>query len=331
MRSVRCLLPLSILVVLFAVPASAAASTTLGQLLPPYAAGSCGGSGVVQTAVEPGTNSYAVPAGGGVITSWQTQTGLNSGTMKLKVFRPTGNAGEYFIVGEEGPHNIAANTSPTFSSGVRIPVQAGDLLGMVGVGVNCTSYQPGKSGYHLSAYDIGVDPAVGTTATVFSGGTQDAIEMQATVEPDADHDGYGDETQDQCPANPKAQVPPCAPPPQLFVTLGARPKQAALKAGGVIVTASANKAVTFKATGSVSTGGQTFSLTPTTADAAAGVKTRLKLGMAKSLKNKIKQALKAGTLVRASVHVNAKDADGNPINVTHGVTIVKPAKKRHHA
>ncbi len=330
MRLVRLLLPVPLILAIFATPA--AASTTLGQLLPPYAAGSCAGNGVVQTAVEPGTNSYAVPAGGGVITSWKTQTATNSGTMKLKIFRPTGNAGEYFIVGEEGPHNIAANTSPSFSSGVRIPVQAGDLLGMVGVGVNCVSYQPGKNGYHLSAYDLGVDPAVGTTATVFSGGTQDAIEMQATVEPDTDKDGYGDETQDQCPADPNAHLSPCpAPPKTLVVTLSARPKQAALKAGGVIVTASANKAVTFKATGSVSTGGKVFSLIPTTADAAAGAKTRLKLSMAKSVKNKIKRALKAGTLVRASVHVNAKDAEGNPINVTQGVTVVKPAKKRHHS
>jgi hypothetical protein len=39
--------------------------------------------------------------------------------------------------------------------------------------------------------------------------------VQAVVEPDADGDGFGDETQDTCPSDPTRQAPPCgtAPPP----------------------------------------------------------------------------------------------------------------------
>jgi hypothetical protein len=31
------------------------------------------------------------------------------------------------------------------------------------------------------------------------------LDLSATLEPDADHDGFGDETQDQCPTNASTQ------------------------------------------------------------------------------------------------------------------------------
>jgi hypothetical protein len=336
-RLVRSLL-LSAAMLLIAVPA-AGASTQVGQLLPPFAAGSCGGNVIVQTTVETGTTSYAVPAGGGVITSWKTQTGALAGTMKLKVVRPTGIANQYFIVGQEGPHNIAANTSPTFSAGVRIPVQAGDLVGMLGTGTNCVSQQTGKTGYHLQVFPMGTDPAVGSTASIESNGSEAAIEMLATVEPDADHDGYGDETQDQCPKDATAQALPCPvppPPPPApdtrapRITLSGKAIQTALKAKAVIGIASADEAVTFKASGSVSVpGAGAFSLVPTSAPGIANAKTELRLAIPKTARKKIKKALREGQKVRASVHVVATDLAGNPSNATQSIAIVNPAKKHH--
>jgi hypothetical protein len=32
------------------------------------------------------------------------------------------------------------------------------------------------------------------------------LDLSATLEPDADHDGFGDETQDQCPTTPAPRV-----------------------------------------------------------------------------------------------------------------------------
>jgi hypothetical protein len=327
-------------------PAAASAGTTIGQLLPPYAAASCGGRAIVQMSAEVGTTSYAVPAGGGVITSWQTQTLGNPGTIKLKVFRPTGIPGQYLTVGEEGPHNVAANTSPTFSSGVRIPVQAGDLLGMLGVGLNCSSeYMSTKLGYKLQAFPEGVDPAPGSVASIESNGTGSAIEIAAKVEPDVDGDGYGDETQDACPADASAHTLPCplpapktepAPqpgPPARDTTapvlkLSSKVKQPALKAKAVIANATADEAVTFKATGSVTVpGAGAFSLTPATAPGVAGAKVGLPLGIPKSAHIKIKTALKEGKTVRASVHVIATDAAGNASNASQSVAIVNAPKK----
>ncbi|HEX8752176.1 MAG TPA: hypothetical protein VF731_02060 [Solirubrobacterales bacterium] len=339
MRALRLALAAALLTLAFAVP-SASASTTIGQLLPPQEGGICGAT-AVQDTVETGTTPYAVPAGGGVITSWQTRTAGNAGAMTLKVFRYAGTAGRYQVIGEEGPHSIAANTSPIFSTGVRIPVQAGDLIGFYGTGTNCESYQPGKSGYHLFGFGPSVNVPAGTTATAEGGTTQSAIEIAATVEPDADHDGYGDETQDACPADPTAHLPPCpapapapgpAPGPDTTapgIALSSKTRQAALKKGAVIGIATVTEGATLKASGSVSIpNAGAFSLSPTTVPATAAVKTALPLGIPKAARAKIKAALGKDKVVKASIHVVATDAAGNASNATQSVRIVS-AKPKH--
>lgn len=44
-----------------------------------------------------------------------------------------------------------------------------------------------------------------------SSGVTEELLVQADVEPDADHDGFGDETQDSCPSQAAVHVGPCAP------------------------------------------------------------------------------------------------------------------------
>lgn len=328
MRLARALVLSTALLLLGATPSFAA--TEIGQLPPVYEAGFCAGSASVQTAIDPGTTPYTAPTGGGVITSWQTKTGPGAGTTKLKVYRATGNLNEYLIVGEDGPRPVAAQTSPTFTSGVRIPVEAGDVIGLTGLGTNCTSYLPGSQ-YALVNFGLGVDPAPGTTATATSGGPDAALEVKAMVEADADKDGYGDESQDACPADASAQVAPCPAPtspsvpdttaPQL--TLSGKAVQDALKQGGVKVTAKTSEGSTLAAKGSVSIprAGKSFSLVPAAAQAQAGVGVTLKLGVSKAARKKIKKALAAGKRVRSNVHVTAKDAAGNASSANQAVRI----------
>ena len=329
------LLPLSLL--LSAAAASpAVASTQIGQLGEPFESGICTGTAVMQTGVAPGTNPYAVPAAGGVITSWQTQTGKDAGTVKLKMFRKTAVAGEYLAVGEDGPRQVKSNTSPIFT-GVRIQVQGGDLLGDVALGTNCNSRHIGVTSYTTTGFDKGVDPAVGTTNPVKFSTTEFSLQIVANVEPDADRDGYGDETQDACPADGTAQILPCPvilgppspPPPDLRaarIALSSRARQEALRTKAVIAVASADEAVTFTASGSVNVpGAGAFSLTPGTVPGAANTKTTIRLGLVKSVRKKIAAALKKGKRVKASIHVVAKDAAGNPSNATQAVTIKKSA------
>jgi hypothetical protein len=73
----------------------------------------------------------------------------------------------------------AATTSTDVA--LRLPILAGDRLGL-----------------HR--------PTVGAMPEALAGGT---LLVRGVIEPDADHDGYGDETQDACPAEFALHVAPC--------------------------------------------------------------------------------------------------------------------------
>lgn len=142
--------------------------------------------------------------GPGVITSWAFRAS-NAGpsTARLRIFHPTGTANGWKVAAESADH-----LSPTGSAQVipaRIPVVAGDVLGLR------TGTDGARTSYVTQTGDVigtapGMDPQPGTT---FTGDTNDfyRVNVTATVEPDADADGYGDETQDQCPADASTAGP----------------------------------------------------------------------------------------------------------------------------
>lgn len=110
---------------------TASAQITIGQLAPNDTATECEEPvpfDEVQVAVGSGA-SYAVPAPGGVLTSWSTNAGSGSGQLlELKVYRPAG-LGTYTVVGHDGPHALAPSSLNTFHVG--IPVQTGDVIGLL--------------------------------------------------------------------------------------------------------------------------------------------------------------------------------------------------------
>lgn len=174
---------------------SASAATTIGQN-GVDAAGTCGaGNSFIQTGTATGVPSYAVPAGGGVITSWSFLAGSTTGEHdKLKVVRSVGTANQFVVVGESALEAMTPNTLNTFQ--LRIPVQAGDLIGLFTDGKDCVStHTPGNT----NLYVAGADPAPGTTFTgIPESSSGEAYNVSAVVEPDADGDGLGDDTQDKC-------------------------------------------------------------------------------------------------------------------------------------
>jgi uncharacterized repeat protein (TIGR01451 family) len=183
-------------ILLFAV-GSASASTTIGQN-GAGGPGTCGaGNTFVQTGTGSGVPSYVVPAGGGVITSWSFLAGSTTGEQdKLKVVRPTGTANQFVVVGESLLETMTPSTLNTFP--LRIPVQAGDLLGLFTVdGNDCivSTHTPGNT----DAYVAQTDPPPATTFTgIPESSSGEAYNVSAVVEPDADHDNWGDDTQDKC-------------------------------------------------------------------------------------------------------------------------------------
>ena len=159
-------------------------------------AGTPGGS-LIQLGERPGSRSFAVPSGYGVITSWRHRTGPNSGTLSLKVYRPTGTPDQFITVASV-PREVTAGTTHVFPA--AIGVRPGDRLGLsapdlenledsVNVG-----YMTGAEADETGFFDP--DPAPGATATALGGPTQVRAAVAAVVKTDVDRDGRGDDSQD---------------------------------------------------------------------------------------------------------------------------------------
>jgi hypothetical protein len=162
--------------------APASAATVVGATFTPLA-----GCNPGFTLVQP---AYSAPVAG-VITSWRFQAGAAPPTIKFKVFRPAGGT-LFTVTGSSDGVDPVANTQNSFPT--RVAVLAGDAIGFsVQVGGNCMI---NTAGTYRSVFG---DVAVGSTQAFASAGTG-TLDVAAVVEPDVDHDGYGDETQDGCPS-----------------------------------------------------------------------------------------------------------------------------------
>ena len=154
----------------------------------------------LQVAEAGGT--YAVPPGYRVITAWSHSTGSIGGAVTFKVYRPRG-AGQFLVLAAN-TRNVQADVAHEFP--VRIRVQPGDRIGLSTTQVE-VAFRTNNPGDHLGMFDFETgDPAPGTIAVQdgppFVGYRAD---IAARVETDADGDGYGDDSQDNCPTSPVSQ------------------------------------------------------------------------------------------------------------------------------
>ena len=193
----------------------AAAATTVGQTFTPVE--NCS-TNLVHLATQSPGNEYIVPSDG-VLTSWQYQAPAAPPALKFKVGRTAGGS-SFTIVGESAIVTPSPSALNTFA--VRLAVRAGDVLGLYAVSGGPCGQAVGGFGFH---YVTG-DQAPGSTTTyTFLAGHQ--FDVAAILEPDADADGFGDESQDQCPgvtgsANGCVPVVPDTDPPETTITK--RPK-----------------------------------------------------------------------------------------------------------
>jgi Ca2+-binding RTX toxin-like protein len=206
------------------VAAPAQAATTIGAT--GNAGSSCDPNLTIHQGVSaPGSPSYTVPAGGGVITSWSYEAPATADQIKFKVIRPAGGS-QFTVIGDTPTQTMTPNTVNTFP--VRVPVQGGDTIAINTVTANagCANITTAAPGDRVDGC-TGCDPAQGTTYTTAALAAGARINAAATVEPDADGDGFGDETQDQCATDPSAQgacpVPTISGTAQAAVQLTANP------------------------------------------------------------------------------------------------------------
>ena len=200
-------------------PATASAAAELGQTPPPTE--NCAATVLMWHTSAP----YLAPTAG-VITELRATAGTAGAALTVKVARPSTTS----IVGTSAPLTVDA-PGDVVADAVRIPVQAGDALGLY-VGTETTCGVPGALSDTFSATSAAAHPGSGTVAgTVETGGKAYRMSIAGTLEPDADGDGFGDESQDACPADSYRTAAPCVADAHLTAT--ATP--AAIEVGDVAV------------------------------------------------------------------------------------------------
>jgi hypothetical protein len=216
------------LVVTLVIAAPVGAATPLGQLRPPAALQfECpGGLNTVQTLVQDGT-PYVVPSAG-VITQWSHRTGdVTAGSGRLQVWRGNLMFTTFTLVGRSDLQSFSSGATHSFAT--RIPVSAGDLLGMrVTSNAICGWDAPGMldDDVYRATGGMAPDSQPGESQTFPTPFGDRRLNVAATLEPDADGDGFGDETQDQCPgqAGTENGCVPDTSPPDATITKGPKDK-----------------------------------------------------------------------------------------------------------
>ena len=179
------------------------AATTVGQAAPSTATPIlCSPLAGVQITSGAGAPSYTVPSDG-VLTGYTTRAGSAAGAgMQLVVFSRSGAV--YTVVGSSAMNSLTPSAVDHFPA--RIGVLSGDLLGLQVTGTdNWCVFAGVPADQHLYSPPFNAQPGAPFTPDSFASGNRWNIE--ASLEPDADHDGFGDETQDQCPTNAATQGP----------------------------------------------------------------------------------------------------------------------------
>ncbi|HST68139.1 MAG TPA: hypothetical protein VLI94_00600 [Solirubrobacterales bacterium] len=175
------------------------------------------------------------------------------------------------------PVTSGVSTYPT-----RIPVLAGDHIGgSVAAGAEtggllCLTENPGD---RLGL--VAGNPGKGSTGTVVAEETSAQVPIVVFVEPDADADGFGDETQDACPQSAAFQTP--CPPVALSTS-----KQVKKGSVTIIVTSSTAAPVTVKGVAKLGKG-KKAKLNGGTQNLVPGTLSKFRLFFTKALKNKLKE------------------------------------------
>lgn len=191
-----------------AAAAPASGAVTIGSNLPPFvAASSCG---VICTyanfELPPGA---AAPGGAraptdGVVTRWRIRVGNEITPVRLRILR--GGSASSGTGAGTGPV-VSPPLTMTSTYDVRLPIRAGDYLGVDCCEGGFANIFAGGGGTRLvwspSLADGQTSPPTGSDGF--------ALLVNADIEPDADRDGFGDETQDQCATQASTQGPcfPC--------------------------------------------------------------------------------------------------------------------------
>lgn len=265
-------------------PGTASAATEFGD--------TCSGNSAVPSPYT--LTTLSAPAGAlpltapisGVITKvkMQVATALPSGLLipeQVKLLRSAG--GNNFTVTNQTNINVGTGSNVAEA---RMPVQAGERLAVHGLpftyeGSSIAGYEfYCGSGTEGTLGAVSGDVPQGSTSE-FAPVTEGRVPLAAVIEPDADGDGFGDETQDGCPQSAATQAP-C---PAVTLDASATAKK---KLVTVLVTSSTTANVTVS--GKVSLGkGKKANINGGTQAVAPGAFTKFKLKFPAKLIKRLKE------------------------------------------
>jgi len=256
----------------------------------------------------------------GVVTKWKIRLipVPISVPQQLKVYRPTASSSQFQVVGESAVSNVVAGDN-TFAT--RIPIQAGDRLGLYGNSTIGTLFCAENPETENPGNVVGIFPGnspPGSTATLAGTEPEWLVPAVAVIEPDADNDGFGDETQDQCPQN--ATVQAACPLPVTLSTF----KQVKKGSVTVVVTPSAASTVTVKGVANLGKG-KKAKLSGGTQILSPGLQGKFKLFFTKTLKTKLKE-LSPKQKLTLKVTVSGTNATGPATSKTLKVKLKGQAK-----
>jgi hypothetical protein len=293
---------------------SASAATEIGDNCTATAASGEGLSATLFDLTSPANPVPLAAPSAGVVTSWKLSLSISEVVVPriipqtLKVLRLDTGAKTAQVIGEaSGLIGSGSNVIPA-----RIPIQAGDRLGLFGSGPvtfeGSTSEVGtlfcGEQGDATIGAIVG-GPPPGATApySELPETSEVRIPGTAVIEPDADADGFGDETQDLCPQSATTQA--ACPVIKLSASASAKKKLAT-----VLVTA--DNPATVSVTGTASLGkGKKAKLKAKAKTVSPGTLTKFKLKFSSALQNRLKE-LTPKQFVTLKVAVSAPNVVGKP-------------------
>lgn len=282
----------------------------------------------VSTGHAPANTMPVTAPTSGVITEWTVNTNIvieSEGKLagefprvlqqRLLVLQAEGEL--FKVVGEasSGPLNLKGNN--TYNA--RVPIQAGDYLGIAGNPF--TAWCDTKDPADTYAGTTGGTPVGSVFRVERSTGLQ--VPIAARIEPDVDGDGYGDETQDQCPQSAAYQTA-C---PVVTVSSLSLPHP---KAVTVYVSSSLSAPIAVTATVKLGKG-KTTTLTSPGQTVAPGTLGRFNLALTKPVLKTL-AALTTKKSLTLTITASATNVTGSPSTATSTVKLrgqKKPAKKAH--
>jgi hypothetical protein len=213
----RLRIPLATVLLTLALAATANASSTVGAVAPTTAGNDPDHTDrtYVQVETHPGAPSYVIPSSG-IATSFSLRLGtaaFPTDKIRFYTFEPVTTT-TFRATADSGPLLVPpSSATQVVTLPIRQKVEAGQLLGL-GLDISGTTWGTFTAVDATTSDDvIGITgfPELGTLGVETSQSLGYHLNMRAVVEPDVDHDGFGDETQDGCPAD-RSDSGPCTAP-----------------------------------------------------------------------------------------------------------------------